>query len=532
MNEYLKSDGLNDRKKSVHAARRVVATSDRYAAEAGLSVMKQGGNAIDAAVATAAALTVVEPTSNGIGSDCFAIVYAKGKIHGLNSSGPSSRNITIGKVKSRGFSEMPKYGVVPITVPGTPKGWKALIERFGNLTLKEVLKPAIDLARNGYVIGKTTGYFFEHAIRHYREVNKGEAHHHFLEVFTDHGRLYKAGDTFSSDDLARTLEQIAETDAKSFYEGELAEKIVSFMEKHDGFIDLDDLKSFEPEFVEPLSMRYRGYDVFELPPNGQGITALMALNLLRNGNYPSPESAVHDQIEALKIAFSDTLEYVTDPGFMRISPSFLLSDAYFRMRQNEMGPNAKSYVPIDYKKGGTVYLATADESGNMVSFIQSNYMGFGSGIVIDGTGISMQNRGHTFRLDPAHVNCLEPKKKTYHTIIPGFLMKEGKPVGPFGVMGGFMQPQGHVQVLMNMLDFKMDPQEALDAARFRFDSGKLVAVEPCFPKEMIDDLTRRGHDIRIDPSKGGFGRGQIILKTEDGYLAATEKRCDGFIACE
>lgn len=532
MNEYLKNDGLNDRKKSVHAARRVVATSDRYAAEAGLSIMKQGGNAIDAAIATAAALTVVEPTSNGIGSDCFAIVYAKGRLHGLNSSGPSSRNITIGKVKSRGFSEMPKYGVVPITIPGTPKGWQRLIERFGNLKLKDVLKPAIDLARNGYVIGETTGYFFEHAIRHYREINSGEAHHHFFQVFTDHGRLYKAGDTFKSEDLARTLESIAETDAKSFYEGELAEKIVSFMERHDGFIDLDDLKSFEPEFVEPLSMRYRGHDVFELPPNGQGITALIALNLLRNGHYLKPENAVHDQIEALKIAFSDTLEYVTDPNFMRVNPSFLLSEAYRRMRQSEIGLEAKSYEPIDYKNGGTVYLATADEEGNMVSFIQSNYMGFGSGIVIDGTGISMQNRGHTFRLDPAHANCLEPKKKTYHTIIPGFLMKEGKPVGPFGVMGGFMQPQGHVQVLMNMLDFKMDPQEALDAARFRFDSGKQVAVEPCFPKEMIEDLRRRGHDIRIDPAKGGFGRGQIILKTKDGYLTGTERRCDGFIAYE
>jgi gamma-glutamyltranspeptidase / glutathione hydrolase len=523
---------LNDRKKPVLAARRVVATSERYAAEAGLSIMKQGGNAIDAAVATAAALTVVEPTSNGIGSDCFAIVYAKGKLHGLNSSGPSSRNITIEKVKSRGFSEMPKYGVLPITVPGTPKGWQVLLERFGNLKLKDVLKPAIDLARNGYVIGKTTGHFFEHAIKHYREVNFGEAYKHFFEVFTDHGKLYRSGDVFSSEDLARTLESIAETDAKSFYEGELASKIVSFMERHDGFIDAHDLKSFEPEFVEPLSLRYRGYDVFELPPNGQGITALMALNLLQNGNYPQPEHAVHDQIEALKVAFSDTLEYVTDPNFMRVNPSFLLSDSYRRMRQGEIGLKAKSYEPIDYKNGGTVYLATADEEGNMVSFIQSNYMGFGSGIVIDHTGISMQNRGHTFRLDSNHANCLAPKKKTYHTIIPGFLMKEGKPVGPFGVMGGFMQPQGHVQLLMNMFDFQMDPQAALDAARFRFDAEKRVAVEPSFPKDMREDLVRRGHDIWIDSAKGGFGRGQVILRTKEGYLAGTERRCEGFIAYE
>ncbi|MFP4186835.1 MAG: gamma-glutamyltransferase family protein [Acholeplasmataceae bacterium] len=523
---------MNDRKKAVRAKRRVVATSERYAAEAGLSIMKQGGNAIDAAVATAAALTVVEPTSNGIGSDSFAMIHFEGRLYGFNSSGPSSRNITIDQVKSRGFLEMPRYGVLPITVPGTPRGWYELVKRFGNLELKDVLKPAIDLARNGYVIGKTTGYFFEHAVEHYRKVNKGEAFEHFFEVFTDHGRPYRHGDVFASEMIARTLESIAETDAKSFYEGELADRIVSFMERHGGFIDKQDLASFQPEFVEPLSLGYRGHDVFELPPNGQGITALMALNLLKSGSYTEPKNAVHDQIEALKIAFSDTLEYVTDPNFMRVNPSFFLSDNYRRMRQGEIGAQVKAYEPIDYKSGGTVYLATADEAGNMVSFIQSNYMGFGSGIVIDGTGISMQNRGHTFRLDPGHANCLEPNKKTYHTIIPGFLMKEGKPVGPFGVMGGFMQPQGHVQVLMNMLDFGMDPQEALDAPRFRFDSGKRVAVEPWFSQDIRKDLARRGHDLWIDPSKGGFGRGQIILKTEQGYLAGTERRCEGFIACE
>jgi gamma-glutamyltranspeptidase/glutathione hydrolase len=333
--------------------------------------------------------------------------------------------------------------------------------------------------------------------------------------------------------MAKTLESIGESDAKSFYEGELADKIVSFMEKHDGFIDHEDLKSFESSFVEPISTHYKGYDVYELPPNGQGITALMALNLLKDNTYTLfDKETVHKQIEALKIAFSDTLTYVTDPKFMKMNPDFLLSEDYVRLRKKDMKDTASLHEAIEYQKSGTVYLATADSEGNMVSLIQSNYMGFGSGVVIDGTGISMQNRGHTFKLDISHHNALEPRKKTYHTIIPGFLMKNEKPVGPFGIMGGFMQPQAHVQVLMHLIDFDLNPQQALDAPRFRWDEKLKVSVEDTMDQELIQALKDKGHEITIESRGSAFGRGQIILKKDGYYICGTETRCDGVIAYE
>ena len=520
-------------KNPVYAKKGVIASSSGLASQAGLDILKKGGNAIDAAVATAAALTVVEPCSNGIGSDNFAIVYFKDKLYGLNSSGYSSKNISIDILKQRGYKEIPTYGLVPITVPGTPKGWATLIKRFGNLSLIEVLQPAIKLAREGYIISEYLAYYFEHAIKAYQERNKGDEFNTFFDVFTNHGIRYKAGDIFSSELMAKTLESIGASHAKSFYEGELADKIVAFMEKHDGFIDHEDLKSFESSFVEPISTHYKGYDVYELPPNGQGITALMALNLLKDNTYTLfDKETVHKQIEALKIAFSDTLTYVTDPKFMKMNPDFLLSEDYVRLRKKDMKDTASLHEAIEYQKSGTVYLATADSEGNMVSLIQSNYMGFGSGIVIDGTGISMQNRGHTFKLDRDHHNALEPRKKTYHTIIPGFLMKNEKPVGPFGIMGGFMQPQAHVQVLMHLIDFDLNPQQALDAPRFRWDEKLKVSVEDTMDQELIQALKDKGHDITVEQRGSAFGRGQIILKKDGYYICGTETRCDGVIAYE
>ncbi|MDY0024336.1 MAG: gamma-glutamyltransferase family protein, partial [Candidatus Izemoplasmatales bacterium] len=518
-------------KQATRAKNGVVATSEGLAAQAGLEILKKGGNAVDAAVATAACLTVVEPCSNGIGSDAFAIIYFKNKIYGMNASGVSSRNISIEKVKNLNHTEMPKYGVIPITVPGTPKAWASLIERFGNLSLIEVLTPAINLAREGYAIGHNVGRYFEYAIKHYEEQNKGPEYKHFFEVFKNGDNFYRAGDIFKNEMIAKTLEEIGYTNSDSFYKGYLADKIVSFMEKHGGFIDKEDLLNYEVEYVEPISCKYKGYDVLEIPPNGQGITALMAMNILKNDefDYKDPET-FHKQIEAIKIAFSDTMKYVTDPRFMKMNPKYLLSDEYSSLRRKEIEESAKIYSPIDYKKSGTVYLATADKEGNMVSYIQSNYMGFGSGIVIDDTGISMQNRGHTFSLDENHDNCLMPSKKTYHTIIPGFLMKDGLPIGPFGVMGGFMQPQGHLQVIMNMIDFKMDPQAALDAPRFRWDQEKTVALETKFPDSVVEYLKTHGHDILIEKRIGGFGNGQIILKNNNHYLVGTETRCQGHIA--
>ncbi|MGD9761682.1 MAG: gamma-glutamyltransferase family protein [Candidatus Izemoplasmatales bacterium] len=519
------------KKQAVYVKNGAVATSEGLAAQAGLEILKKGGNAVDAAVATAACLTVVEPCSNGIGSDAFAIVYFQNKIYGLNASGRSSRNISIEKVKNLKLDSMPKYGVIPINVPGAPKAWSRLIERFGNLSLIEVLEPAIKLARDGYAIGHNVGYYFENAIKIYETMNHGEEYKHFFEVFKNGDSYYKAGDIFKNELIAKTLEEIGYTNSDSFYSGYLAEKIDSFMKKHNGFIDKEDLKNYDVEFVEPLKINYKGYDILELPPNGQGITALMALNILKNQDFDYRDyKTFHKQIEALKIAFSDTMKYVTDPMFMKANPKYFLSDEYAKTRYNEIGEFAKIHEPIDYKSSGTVYLATADSMGNMVSFIQSNYMGFGSGIVIDDTGISMQNRGHTFSLDPNHHNCLMPNKKTYHTIIPGFLMKNNHAIGPFGVMGGFMQPQGHLQVLMNMIDFNMDPQAALDAPRFRWDSQNNVAVEPLFPKSITDSLISCGHNITVEEKIGGFGNGQIILKKENHYLVGSETRCQGHVA--
>ncbi|KFZ27120.1 MAG: putative gamma-glutamyltransferase YwrD [Candidatus Izimaplasma bacterium HR2] len=519
------------KRQSVYAKNGVIATSEGLASQAGLEILKKGGNAIDAAVATAAALTVVEPTSNGIGSDCFALVYFNDKLHGMNSSGYSSKNINIEEVKKRGFDEMPTGGVVPITVPGTPKGWARLIQKFGTMSLIEVLTPAIKLAREGFIISETVGFYFERAMKAYKARHIGEEYNHFFKVFTKDGVSYKSGDFFKSDYHAETLREIGESNSDSFYTGKLSKKIVSFMEKHNGFIDASDLAEFDAEFVEPISINYKGYDVCEIPPNGQGITALMALNLLKDEEFIKDDiNTLHRQIEALKIAFSDTLKYVTDSKFMKVNPNFLLSDEYVKLRKKDIGNVAKKHEPIDYEKAGTVYLATADKDGNMVSFIQSNYMGFGSGIVIDDTGIAMQNRGHTFSLDENHHNKLEPRKRTFHTIIPGFIMKDGKALGPFGVMGGFMQPQGHLQVVMNMIDFKMDPQSALDAPRFRWDEGLKVGLESKFDNYVAQKLQQLGHHITIDLYGGGFGRGQIILKEKNGYKAGTETRCDGFIA--
>ena len=449
----------------------------------------------------------------------------------MNSSGYSSKNISIEKVKNRGFEKMPTNGVIPITVPGTPKGWARLIEKFGTMSLLEVLTPAIKLASDGFIISETVGFYFERAMNIYKSRNIGEEYNHFFKVFTKNGVGYKAGDFFKSDYHAETLREIGMTNSDSFYTGKLAKAIVKFMEQHDGFIDASDLKEFDSEFVKPISVNYKGYDICEIPPNGQGITALMALNLLKGEEFIKGDvTTLHKQIEALKIAFSDTLKYVTDSNFMKVKPEFLLSEEYINLRKKDIKDIASEPSALDYKKSGTVYLATADKEGNMVSFIQSNYMGFGSGIVIENTGIAMQNRGHTFSLDENHHNKLEPRKRTFHTIIPGFIMKDGIAVGPFGVMGGFMQPQGHLQVVMNMIDFKMDPQSALDAPRFRWDEGLKVVLENKFDNYVSQKLEKRGHKISIDLYSGGFGRGQIILKEKNGYKAGTETRCDGFIA--
>jgi gamma-glutamyltranspeptidase/glutathione hydrolase len=521
------------RRNVAYARNGMVATSQPLAAQCGLDILKKGGNAIDAAIATAAALTVLEPTSNGIGGDAFALVWVKDKLHGLNASGPAPASLSIDALEAAGVKEIPKFGFIPVTVPGAPSAWAALSKRFGKLPLTEVLQPAIDYAEKGYPISPTLGKYWKGGYRNYKAQLNGPEFQAWFDTFAPGGRPPEIGEMWKSPGHAATLREIAETNGESFYRGALADKIDAFSREHGGYIRKEDLASYEPEWVDPISVNYRGYDVWEIPPNGQGMVALMALNMLKGFDFAAKETVdtYHKQIEAIKLAFADGKEYITDSRKMGTSVETLLSDAYADARRELIGETAVDPTPGKPPQGGTVYLATADGEGNMVSFIQSNYMGFGSGLVVPGTGISLQNRGHNFSLDRNHENRLEPGKKTYHTIIPGFLTKDGEAVGPFGVMGGFMQPQGHVQVVMNTVDFLMNPQASLDAPRWQWMEGKVVEVERSVPEHIAQALAAKGHQIKVALDGGGFGRGQIIWRDKNGVLAGgTEPRTDGSVA--
>ena len=441
----------------VYAGKGMVATSQPLAAQAGLDILKQGGNAIDAAIAAAAALTVVEPCSNGIGGDAFALVWTKGKLHGLNGSGPAPASISIDAVRRLGLEHIPAFGPLPVTVPGAPAAWAELAREFGKLPLGQTLAPAIQYAEDGFPVSPVTAHNWSRSYSQYRSALHGDMYRHWFETFAPGGKPPAPGERWRSPDHAQTLRLIAATEARAFYSGELAERIGEFISANGGFLTADDLRRYRPQWVEPIGVPYRGYEVWEIPPNGQGLVALLALNVLEGfdfRNVPVSEvDAYHRQIEATKLAFADGQHYITDASGMAVTAADLLSDAYAASRRSLIAERALQPEPGKPKGSGTVYLAAADEEGNMVSFIQSNYMQFGSGLVVPGTGIALQNRGHDFSLDPLHANKLEPGKRTYHTIIPGFLTKGGRPVGPFGVMGRLMQPQGHVQVLMNTIDY-------------------------------------------------------------------------------
>ncbi|MDV2886590.1 gamma-glutamyltransferase family protein [Alkalihalophilus pseudofirmus] len=519
----------------VYGRKGMVATSQPLAAQAGLDILKQGGNAIDAAIATAACLTVVEPTSNGIGSDCFALVWVDGKLHGLNGSGQAPNALSIDSVKAAGHEkELPTFGMTPVTVPGTPRAWAELSRKFGKLPLTEVLKPAIDYAEGGFPVSPTLAKYWNGAFTTFSKLFKGEEFKAWFETFAPEGRAPRAGEMWKSPGHAATLKKIAQTDAEDFYTGEIADQIDAYFKEYNGYLRKEDLEAYQPEWVEPISVSYRGYDVWEIPPNGQGLIALEALKILEGYEFTEKDSVdtLHKQIEAMKLAFIDGMKYITDPKDMKVTPDALLSESYAKERRMLIGEEALTPEPGTPPRGGTVYLAAADGEGNMVSFIQSNYMGFGSGIVVPGTGIAMQNRGHNFSLDETRDNCLKPGKKTYHTIIPGFLTKGDEAVGPFGVMGGFMQPQGHVQVVMNTVDFHLNPQAALDSPRWMWSEEKTVNVEGSLPSHLAQALKRKGHDIQVALEGGPFGRGQIIWRDpKTGVLAGgTEHRTDGEVA--
>ncbi|MCY9659291.1 gamma-glutamyltransferase family protein [Paenibacillus chondroitinus] len=523
----------SSRRHTVFSKNGMVATSQPLAAQAGLDILKKGGNAIDAAIATAACLTVVEPTSNGIGGDAFALVWVKDQLYGLNASGPAPKSISIEAVKNAGYEKMPQYGFIPVTVPGTPGAWAALSNRFGKLPLTEVLKPAIAYAEHGYPISPTLGKYWEAGYKKFKAEAVGEQFQSWFKTFAPEGRAPRIGEVWKSPDHAKTLRLIAETGAEEFYRGDLAAQIDRFSKQYGGFISKEDLADFHPEWVNPIHVNYKGYDVWELPPNGQGMVALMALNILKGFHFAAKDSVevYHKQIEAIKLAFADGLHYITQFDKMTVSVEDLLSDNYADRRRALVNDLAAQPAAGDPPKGGTVYLCAADDEGNMISYIQSNYMGFGSGLVVPGTGIALQNRGHNFSLDPEHNNRLEPGKKTFHTIIPGFLSKNGKAIGPFGVMGGFMQPQGHVQVVMNMIDFHLNPQAALDAPRWQWVKDKTVLLERSVPEHIAQELVKRGHNIEWALDSGSFGRGQVIIRDEfDVYAGGTEPRTDGSIA--
>jgi len=523
----------HSKRNCVYAKNGMVATSQPLAAQAGLEILKKGGNAVDAAIATAACLTVVEPTSNGIGSDAFAIVWMNGNMYGLNASGYAPKKLTIDAIKALGHDDIPSHGLIPITIPGTPKGWVALSKKFGKLPLLEVLKPAINYARDGYPVSPTLGIHWQQAFQTYQKKFTDDVFKPWFDTFAPHGHAPKIGDIWQSEGHAKTLERIGKTMGDAFYCGDITRDIIHFSDRHGGFLSYSDFSEFDVEWVTPISVRYKGYDVYELPPNGQGILALMALNMLKDDdfNIAHDVDAYHLQIEAMKLAFGDGHAYVTDPEHMSFKSEDLLSETYGLKRRQTIQANAQIPFAGTPPKGGTVYLATADSEGNMVSYIQSNYMGFGSGIVIPGTGIALQNRGHNFSFDSNHPNALQPRKRPYHTIIPGFLTKDHTPIGPFGLMGGFMQPQGHLQIIMNTIDFHLNPQAALDKPRWQWLKDNEVIVEPHMSQEMIDGLTKKGHQITIEPRLSMFGRGQIIWRLDHGvYVGGTEYRTDGMIA--
>lgn len=503
-------------------ARKVVCTSQPLAAQAGLRMLAEGGNAVDAAVATAITLTVVEPVSNGIGADAFAIVWDGKQLHGLNASGRSPAAWT---PEYFGDNGVPALGWNSVTVPGAVSAWVELHAKFGKLPFERLFDPAISYGRNGFLLSPTV------AAQWAEQVPLFAAQPGFAEAFMPRGRAPKAGELVCLPDHAATLEKIAATNGEAFYRGELAAQLEAHATANGGAMQVSDLAAHQADWVGTISADYRGYTIHEIPPNGQGIVALIALGILEQfdmSSFPVDSAdGVHLQIEAVKLAFADAHAYVADSDHMPLRPEHLLDKDYLRHRAALIDRNRAKPAPAGTPSGGTVYLTAADASGMMVSMIQSNYMGFGSGVVVPGTGIALQNRGADFVATPGHPNRVGPNKRPYHTIIPGFMTKDGAPVMSFGVMGGPMQPQGHVQVAARIVDHGQNPQAACDGPRFRWAQGLQVCCENGFPHSTLDELHRRGHQLATVDDYNQFGSCQAIWRLDDGYLAVSDPRRDG-----
>jgi gamma-glutamyltranspeptidase/glutathione hydrolase len=507
----------------------MVACSQPLAAQAGLDMLRKGGNAVDAAIAAAMVLTVVEPTGCGIGSDAFAIVWDGEKLQGLNASGRSPKAWT--PEFFDGQQQMPQRGWGAVTVPGAVSAWVALSERYGKLPFATLAEPAIGYARDGYQVTPIIAELW----RRGAELLKDQPG--FAECFLQGGKAPKAGEKVRLTDHANTLQQIAETKGESFYRGALAQAIIAHAHANGSVMSLDDLASHSVDWIDTLAVPYAGAVVHELPPNGQGIATLAGLTMLEAlgvGEYPVDSVAtVHPVLEAMKLALADLDEHVADSEHMRLRAEQLLDPTYLKERAALVTEHAADPQHGSPKAGGTVYLSAADESGMMVSFIQSNYMGFGSGVVVPGTGISLQNRGAGFSLDPHHVNTVAPGKRPFHTIIPGFVMNaDGTPLMSFGLMGGPMQAQGHLQMMMRILRYKQNPQAAADAPRWRIEQGLKVAVERSFDPLVVEELRAKGHDVVVEEPSGvfAFGGAQIIQRTAHGYVGGTDPRKDGLVA--
>lgn len=525
----------------------MVATSQPLAAQVGLRVLREGGSAVDAAIAANAALALMEPTGCGIGGDLFAIVWDADsqQLHGLNASGRSPLGLSYDELKAelrrRERDTIPPYGLLPISVPGAVDGWFELHDRFGELPMKDVLAPAIEYAEQGFPVSELIAHYWARSVPILKDQPGA-----FLETFTIDGRAPRKGELFRNPDLAKTLRKLAAGGREVFYEGEIAERIDRFFREVGGPLRKRDFEQHESEWVEPVSVDYRGYRVWELPPNGQGIAALQMLQILEGYDIGAMERTspelLHLMIEAKKLVFEDRARYYADPDFADIPIDELISEAYAERRRKLIDPDrAAERVTAgrpQLDEGDTIYLSAADAEGNMVSLIQSNYRGMGSGVVVPGLGFGFQDRGELFTMEEGHPNVYAPGKRPFHTIIPAFVTKDGEPLMSFGVMGGSMQPQGHVQILTNIIDFGMNLQEAGDAARWRhggsssptggtMTDGGYVALESGFPYETVRALERLGHDVRV--SVGGFGGYQAVARDpEQGvYVGASESRKDG-----
>ena len=516
----------------------MVATSHPLATQIGLDILKQGGTAIDAAIAANIALGLMEPTGNGIGGDLFAIVWDANekKLHGLNASGPAPKNISIDYFVKNGLNKIPSYGPLPVTVPGAVDGWVKLHEKFGKMDFQSLFEPTIEYAENGFPVTETIAYYLD------RSKKRFENYPNFRDVWLKNGKMPAKGEIFKNPQLAKTLKIIADQGRAGFYEGHVATTMADFIQSQGGFLSYEDLSSFHSEWTPPVSSNYRGYDVWELPPNGQGIAALQILNILENYNIKKmglfSAEYIHLFTEAKKLVFADRAKYYADPDFSKIPVQELISKSYAKDRAKliNLSEAAQTDQPGVLESGDTIYLTAADQYGNMISLIQSNYRGMGSGMMPPGLGFMLQDRGELFSLDKNHRNALEGGKRPFHTIIPAFVTKDGKPFMSFGVMGGATQPQAHAQIIINMIDFGLNLQEAGDAPRIVHSGssqptdevmtdGGTLSIESGFGKEIEKQLTKKGHNIKYE--KGIFGGYQAIMLEDGVYYGASETRKDG-----